>query len=148
MLSTPKYGWSEVTIGRWSDRCSYLSDVPFSLLEAVEYVYVTRLPYALKLDAEGWEYIIVFDECETYIITDNESYDKKYINIEIDIGTIADELTKDINRDIDKWASWTDYGKMTPDEFKKRKDSLIRYTSLLMHELNNQSTINKGKTTT
>ena len=35
MLSTPNVGWSRITIGEWADRCSYLDDVPFMLLEAI-----------------------------------------------------------------------------------------------------------------
>ena len=38
MLDTPKYGWSHVSIGSWSDRCSYLDDVPMELLKASEAV--------------------------------------------------------------------------------------------------------------
>ena len=34
MLDTPKLGWSKIHIGTWSDRCSYLDDVPMKLLEA------------------------------------------------------------------------------------------------------------------
>ena len=34
MLDTPKLGWSKIHIWTWSDRCSYLDDVPMKLLEA------------------------------------------------------------------------------------------------------------------
>ena len=34
MLDAPKLGWSKIHIGAWSDRCSYLDDVPMKLLEA------------------------------------------------------------------------------------------------------------------
>ena len=67
MLSTPKYGWSTITIGNWSDRCSYIDDVPFMLLSAVDEVIRTRTTYSVKFDAEGYEYIIVFDEFEAIV---------------------------------------------------------------------------------
>ena len=33
MLLKPKYGWSRLEIGNWSDRISYLDDAAFMLLE-------------------------------------------------------------------------------------------------------------------
>lgn len=64
MLKEPKHGWSQITIGNWSDRCSYLDDVPFLLLEGMEGVCRTGNPVVAKFDAEGWEYLIVFDVYE------------------------------------------------------------------------------------
>ena len=45
----------------WSDRCSYLDDVLFLLLEGIEEALRTGNPVAARFDAEGWEYLIVFD---------------------------------------------------------------------------------------
>lgn len=68
MLSKPEHGWADITIGDWSDRCSYLDDVPIALLSEISCVLETHCPRVLKFDAEGWEYLIVFDDYETHII--------------------------------------------------------------------------------
>lgn len=106
MLRTPKYGWSEITIGNWYDRCSYLDDVPYRLLEAVDYTNRCGRPSSVKFDAEGWEYIIVFDTYETHIICD--SFDREYSlhTIEINLKDLIRELIADIRRDLVAWSEW------------------------------------------
>lgn len=110
MLKTPKYGWSEITIGDWSDRCSdiggYHDDVPYRLLEAVDDTNRTGMPSSVKFDAEGWEYIIVFDIHETHIITYDEDANYKYTTIEISIKDIIKELLADIRKDLKVWSEW------------------------------------------
>ena len=85
MLKTPKYGWSEITIGDWHDRCSYLDDVPYRLLEAVDYTNRCGRPSSVKFDAEGWDYIIVFDQFETHIICYNFEGEYNYYTIDINL---------------------------------------------------------------
>ena len=75
MLSKPKYGWADITIGDWSDRCSYLTDVPFQLLEAMCRSCKNHEPVAAKFDAEGWEYTIIFDWLETHIIIEKDGFE-------------------------------------------------------------------------
>jgi len=123
MLAEPKYGWSKITIGDWSDRCSYLDDVPFLLLESIEEACRTGNPAVSKFDAEGWEYLIVFDLFETHIITE---VDDGYVLVteEVKLKSIAEELVQDIRRDLDGWSVWTDYGGMSEDEADERKKDL------------------------
>lgn len=135
MLSSPQYGWSNITIGDWSDRCSYLDDVPFDLLRSIWNVQATSLPYAVSFDAEGWQYIIVFDEYETHIITSKESSENQYINVKADIDSLASELIDDIRKSIDKWASWTDYGGMSLDETERRKEDLLDLCNMSKDEI-------------
>lgn len=123
MLKEPKHGWSQITIGSWSDRCSYLDDVPFLLLEGIEEVCRTGNPVAVRLDAEGWEYLIIFDLYETHIITETDNgYTLKTETIRI--KSLAEELIADIRRDLDGWSIWTDYGDMSDDQASERKKGL------------------------
>lgn len=128
MLSTPKCGWSNITIGDWSDRCSYLTDVPFQLLEALEQSCREHKPVSAKFDAEGWEYIITFDWWHTHIVSDRAPFDEengfKYYSIEVNRDDLARELVEDIRRDIDGWSNW-DYGNMSEDEIDERKKDLL-----------------------
>ena len=130
MLSKPKYGWSTITIGDWNDRCSYLTDVPFQLLEAMYRSCKNHEPAAAKLDAEGWEYTIVFDWHETHIIIEKDDYELKTIKINRD--DLAKELIEDIRTNINDWASWIDYGNMTKQVFGVRAFRLIELCNKIM----------------
>ena len=140
MLSKPKHGWSEITIGDWSDRCSYIDDVPFNLLEALEKSCRTHRPVAVKFDAEGWDYIVVFDQFETHIISTNPNDVDVYFSnfdyhtIEIDRDKLAKELIADIRRDIDDWTHW-DYRDHTEDYLSERKKDLLALCNVVEKRL-------------
>lgn len=124
MLDTPSHGWSTIKVGGWSDRCSYLDDVPFMLLKALEETCRTGRPVSVKFDAEGYEYIIVFDVYETHVITETEnSY--KLVTVEIMSAELAAELIGDIRKDLPGWSGWADYGDMSGYERHKRETDLI-----------------------
>lgn len=130
MLKEPKHGWSQITIGNWSDRCSYLDDVPYLLLEGVEEVCRTGHPVAAKFDAEGWEYLIVFDVYETHIITETDS--GYFLTTEtVQIKSLAEELVADIRRDLKAWSRWTNYGDMSEDEMSEREKDLAVLCDIL-----------------
>ena len=128
MLSTPEHGWSNITIGDWSDRCSYLDDVPYLLVDALESVYRTYQPRCVKLDAEGWEYIIVFDGFETHIISDNCDTGFLYKTITCKARDLAAELIADIRNDFDGWAKWPP--NVEEDEIKERKADLLVFCDI------------------
>ena len=117
MLQKPKCGWSAITIGEWHDRCSYLVDVPIDLLKAVSGVIALNTPQAVEIDAEGYNYVIVFNAFETHIITET---DDGYTLTTIDIGIrhIAKELVSDIEADLDSWVEW-------PPHKQSAKDKLV-----------------------
>ena len=123
MLESPRHGWSQITIGGWSDRCSYLDDVPFLLLEAMKELFFTSKPVSVDLDAEGWEYTIVFDLFETHIITDTDD-GSSVKTIKVTHEEIAQELIADIRRDIIGWSHW-DYCYMTDDLRFARECALL-----------------------
>ena len=43
MLKHDGAGWGHISIGDWSDRCSYLDDVPYALLDAVDELQIMQL---------------------------------------------------------------------------------------------------------
>lgn len=129
MLATPKHGWSQITIGNWTDRCSYLNDVPTLLLEALELTCRTHRPAAVAFDAEGWEYTIVFDDFATHVISDNCDEGYIYSSVEVKPADLAKELIADIRRDIDGWADWA--FEPSDDEVGERKKDLLVYCDIL-----------------
>lgn len=124
MLATPKHGWSQITIGDWSERCSYLDDVPYMLFEAIEAVCRTHCPSAVKFDAEGWEYILVFDDYTIYVISDKCDDGYIYTSIDVKVSDIAKELIEDVRRDIDSWALWA-FNPSDDEVAERRKDLLV-----------------------
>ena len=124
MLSRPIVGWSKITIGNWSDRCSYIDDVPFMLLEAMEESCRINKPVSVSIDAEGWDYIIVFDQFTTHIISEITD-DYTYYSVDIDRDELAKELVSDIRRDIDGWCEWFCYHELTEDYISERKKDLL-----------------------
>lgn len=104
MLSTPKYGWVDLSICDWKDRASYLTDVPNNLLDSLIFSFESRNPASVSFDAEGWEYIIVFDWNITYIIESQDN--NELICIDRGLISLANEIYNDISKDIDEWAKW------------------------------------------
>lgn len=133
MLTTPRHGWSEITIGDWHDRCSYLDDVPYELLKAVDMVIRTRRPHCAQFDAEGWEYTIVFDRYETHIIHCDFEGEYRYYTIEISIKDLARELLSDIRKDLDSWAEWP--FSASEEEICERKKDLAAWCDAIEKRL-------------
>lgn len=137
MLDTPRHGWSTIKIGGWSDRCSYLDDVPFMLPKALEEACRTGRPVSVKFDAEGYEYIIVFDEYEAHIITETDT-GHELKTIETTPRALERELIADIRKDISGWSSWPDYGDMSDDELQERTKDLSMLCDILEKRIQKQ----------
>ena len=136
MLSTPEAGWCNLTIGLWSDRCSYLDDVPVKLLNIFLVLYKDGILHICDFDAEGWENHIVFNKMITEITSNKDNgYDTTiYISSEV----LAKELISDIRRDIDKWVIW-DFNSdndLTDEQKEKRKQKLLNMCNELESYLN------------
>lgn len=104
MLSRPEDGWSEISIGNWSDRCSYLTDVAVDLLEAVLRAYQTGSVQAVEIEAEGYVYIIVFGSWEIYVITVGES--NALTTIDATIDDVAEQLVRDVKKNLADWVTF------------------------------------------
>ena len=133
MLSKPEYGWSEITIGHWHDRCSYLDDVPYMLLDAVDYTNRTHRPSVVKFDAEGWEYIIVFDMTNVHVNTCDFYGEYRYTTVDVNLCNLIRELVADIRRDLDAWAEWGDH--LSEYEINERKLDLAIFCNVVEKRL-------------
>ena len=120
MLENPKHGWVKVHLGDFCDRASYLTDVIYDILEALIHVLNRKGSASVYLDAEGWEWYIVFTWYETFIIDYPYRTDEEYINsvddkpeltvIDMRIEDIAKEVIKDFEKDYIEWISWNPEG--------------------------------------
>lgn len=129
MLDTPRYGWSNIHIGTWSDRCSYLDDVPVKLLETFLHCYRCSEPQSVRFDAEGYEYIIVFDTYQTYVITSDD--EDKLTVLDATYRKLAPECITDIRRDLDAWVDFQVCDYEGPSKRQKRKDEICRLCDVI-----------------
>ena len=129
MLDTPKHGWSSIHIGAWSDRCSYLDDVPMKLLEAFLRCFRCHEPQSVRFDAEGYEYIIVFDIYQTYVITSDD--EDRLAVLDATYRKLAPECIADIRRDLDAWVNFRVCDYEGPSKQQKCKDEICRLCDVI-----------------
>jgi len=125
MLTTPLHGWTHLQLENFSERASYLIDVPNDCLDAFIYALQTNNPAIVYFDAEGYDFHLISSYYRSYIIRDRE--DNSVDTYVIEKGTIelAKELVNDIQRDFDDWLNWEsyddgEYAEVNRDVFKEK----------------------------
>ena len=121
-LETPQHGWSKLHMGSWSGRLSYVDDPAFDLLWAVERALRTKQPSAVRFDAEGHEYIIIFDWYDQFVITDRDT--PELTRIDMKLKDVAAALVRDIRKDLDLWAAFPADAEDSQFELEDRKIDL------------------------
>ena len=107
MFSKPRYGWSDVSLGNFKGRCSYLTDVPVDILNAFINAIKYDLPASVFFEEEGSEFILVSSLYNTYIISDRK--ETKLYQSEVSIFELAKEIISDIDTNLDEWIDWMNY---------------------------------------
>ena len=106
MLSKPRYGWTDVTLGHFTAPASYLTDVPNEILDALICGYKHWVNPSVTFDAEGYTYTLVlsmYDNCAYVILEQNET---SILVFDIDVNSLAYEVIEDIESDIVGWAKF------------------------------------------
>lgn len=122
MLLKPKYGWSRLEIGSWSDRISYLDDAAFMLLETIIKSYEEPAIQSVEFDAEGYEWKLVFDGEKVTVITEKD--ETEITNLDISRKDIAKGIVDDIRHDVRDWVNFV-YWDLTTSEYTKRETKLL-----------------------
>lgn len=126
MLEKPIGGWTRITLGEWSDRASYLDDVPMMLLDG--FIKRQHGSFLLEFDAEGWDYFIIFDWAGAYIIDEHPTGVPTLYVANIRREDLAKELVDDIESDFYGWLHWEPGYNEEDDEYeeyyKKREITL------------------------
>lgn len=109
MISNPGCGWCKFQISEqgksFEGHPSYLTDVPVDLLEAFLDFYDHGYGMAC-FDEEGSEFTLVLTEHCVYVI-ERRGETILHTFDQIDAIVLAKELTRDIERNLDEWASFT-----------------------------------------
>lgn len=106
MLSKPQFGWTDITIGDWTGKLSYIDDVPVVLLNAFYNVFSNQKPEVVCFDAESMNYWIVFDLLDTIIITEDENYQYSVSRQNVSVEELGMQMWDDIYRELKDWACW------------------------------------------
>ena len=104
MISSPKYGWCNFDLGDFHGRPSYLTDVPFDLLQAFIDLH-TKGSGCVWFDEEGTEFTLVLNPYSIFVI---EEKDEPILHdcFKIKIGDIEKEFINDIESDLNGWAEF------------------------------------------
>jgi hypothetical protein len=102
LFSIPKNGWVNLTIENWTDRASYLTDVPVDLLEA--FIDYHTQGYGMAwFDEEGTEFTLVITPYSLYIIEEKDE-SVLYDFSEMKFEDIEKELIAELEKDLDGWS--------------------------------------------
>ena len=121
MLSRPKAGWSELTLGDFKAPVSFLTDIPFDWVRACLSSLKYGIPAAFFLDSEGTTTTIVVNFATTYIISSSD-LSVTYMS-DIFVTDFAKMLIEDIRRDFDDWLYWLD-ASLTEEKWANRRKML------------------------
>lgn len=123
MLTKPDHGWTNLQIGQFSERASYLTDVPNDCLDAFIYALQNKVPITVFFDAEGWDFHLVASYYQSYVIVDKD--DAKMFAFDKTVLELAKELYEDINNNFDSWVNWESYDDDDTDEEKEIKTETL-----------------------
>jgi len=121
MFAKPKHGWTNLQFEDFSERASYLTDIPNDCLDAFIYALRNKVPAVIYFDAEGWDFHLVSSWYHSYVIVDKDET-AVYV-IDKTIFELAKELIFDIENNFDDWLNWDmeeDYAEKNKKRFRKK----------------------------
>lgn len=132
MFTKPEHGWTRLQLGDYTDRASYLTDVPNDCFEAFIEFFKTYKPQAIEFEAEGWTRYLVLNECYTTATTlnlDDLGIAETYIHY-INIEDLAEEFINDVESNYNEWQNWMCFDNELNDfsqDIKKLKECILHY---------------------
>ena len=135
MFTKPVHGWTHIQFSNFSERASYLTDIPNDCLDAFIYALQTNNPAIIYFDAEGFDFHLVSSYYRSYIIKDKEDNIVDTYVIEKGIIELAKELVNDIEKDFDEWLQW-EYYDDSEEYAETNKEVFKEKLSLLNFEIN------------
>lgn len=108
-FSNLKYGWVNLNIYNFSCSCSYIQNIPLTILEAYKEFY-DKDYCVIILDHEGYESEIIITSNGVQIFSYKDKiyhYDlTKYYNTYVKKLNLLKDLCSDIIDNIDEWTKW------------------------------------------
>lgn len=126
MLNEPKFGWASWTLPNLKERISYLNDFPFDLFDKLITFFKTEECQELEFDAEGYFYTLYIGSPVYVKIEDDDNF----IPIYGDVERFANELTIDIEKNIELWSTFPTYCETEEDAKKIKKELKDKITEV------------------
>ena len=108
-FSNLDHGWADLTIGDFTCQCSYIQNIPLTILKAWK-DYKDNDYCVLTIDSEGYENEIIITRNGVHVVVykgviSYHSLDK-YFEKTIDKNSLLKNLCLDILDNINEWANW------------------------------------------
>lgn len=123
VLGVPDSGWTNISIGNFNCTASYITNVPFDILNHSIISLKEEMPFCLYLHLETYGEVNIYSDEKTYIIHENNETD--FYCFDIDKITIISSLLKQIKDNIIVWAKWENFEDEDSDEIENNKKELL-----------------------
>ena len=127
MLSKPKHGWTDFSLGESCYSISYLTNVPFDWLDRAIFGLETLLPFEVYGCCEPGRIVCTVDFSECRICFENDQHkivDASCVTVPVNMLDFCRMLHKDISGDIDDWGKWSASYRVTKEDIKSRLNRL------------------------
>lgn len=106
MLSKPENGWTQFSLGNFTSRASYLTDIPQKCIKAFTEALRDVTVAIVNFDAEGWEFSLYCFNNISIIYMNDENGEPQEFYIDMGIKEVAREFIEDLERDYLAWQLW------------------------------------------
>lgn len=117
-LSHVSCGWCIVRIGNFAGHASYLTDIPFDILDSILLLIKYGQTPIIHFDEEGSRFYIVIDEYYVDVISSRD--ERELYTFEVDRRGFILDIVNDIYNNIDAFAAFT-YDEWPTSEKRKKK---------------------------
>ena len=127
MLSKPKHGWTDFSLGESRYSLSYLSNIPFEWLERAIFGLETFLPFEVYGYCEPGRMVCTVDFSECRIFFENDKHQKDDCScrmIPMNMLDFCQKLHKDISNHIGDWQEWSSSHHVAKEDLQSRLDRL------------------------
>ena len=129
VLGVPDSGWTNILIGNFNCTASYITNVPFDILNHSIISLKEEMPFCLYLHLETYGEVNIYSDEKTYIIHENNETD--FYCFDIDKITIISSLVKQIKDNITVWARWENFEDEDSDETENNKKELLNKITII-----------------
>lgn len=119
ILGEPNNGWVHFELGKFSGSMSYMTDVPFDILNNLVRHFIDGDVFAVSFDEEGSRFTLIADCYNTYVISVRDKF--RLYHTDIDSIELANKLILSIETNIDGWANWLCYDTEIDVQYRKRR---------------------------
>ena len=133
MLSKPKHGWRDFSLGESRYSLSYLSNIPFEWLERAIFGLETLLPFEVYGYCEPGKMVctVDFSECRIFFENDKRAKDGSFCEtIPMNMLDFCQKLHKDISDHIDDWQKWSSSYHVAKKDLQSQLDRLRKLISV------------------